>query len=289
MKEVEFDKLIKVFENLSINDVMPNGCESVSVSNVNNLIKEAFDGEGVAENLVNKYFNDEGSKWYGLSKEDILNQWSEKANTSIKYGKLLDEYADLRLNNSDTALFELDNDVDDDERLKCHMNAFDDFINEHIIGRCEYIGREIPVCLKIDEKSFINGRLDALFYDKRRNKIVICDWKSNEEIETDATKFTKDLLGSAKSLKELSWNLYTIQLQFYKFALLQNWFTDLTPNDIEVYIVNCPHIPYVNKHSLSNGSRYSIFPEAFPYDEAFLTKIFTYALKKNKLLKSTKK
>ena len=72
--------------------------------------------------------------------------WNEKASASCNYGKLLDSYADLILNNEDTELYELDNDVENDERLQHHIDAFKEFIENHIDGKCEYIGREIPVC-----------------------------------------------------------------------------------------------------------------------------------------------
>lgn len=290
-------KLLKnnLIENLKdlIENIKENYLSNViSVSKVKTLIAPKFDGETIAADLETRYFNDPTSKYYKMSKESILESWADKGAESMEYGKLLDSTAEQILEIQDEDEFEmftLDNNYEYDERftgiVDTFMGFYIDLVNK---GYIEYVGREIPIYYNNKENDLsIIGRIDALFYNSKTNKWMIIDWKSDEQIKTVVNRYTERCLGPAKSLYNLSWYLYTIQLHTYKAALLQNYLPEGTaPEDVEVYICNIPQKPYHDTNDLvKNKHDYKLFGEAFKYDEELLNKIYAFSMKKDKLSK----
>lgn len=304
-----------IFGKFTDKDVMSGNvdghskCENyISVTDVKAMLSTPFDGDKVASGLVDKYYNDPTSKYYKLTKEQILESWSNKGAISMEYGRLLDECANQLLEVQDEdewEMFLLDNNYDDDDRFKGNVDAMNSFIsrlskpslnkNESDI---EYIGREIPVCYEIQDEDcnntgkYVKGRMDALFYNKELNKYIIVDWKSDEKIDTMPTRWTKNCLGAAKDFPQISWYLYSIQLYTYKMALLQTWLKDVDPSNIECFICNCPKTPYTDEHdetrNLTASVPYNLYKMAFDYDTSLLNKIYSFALKKKLLqLKKT--
>ena len=108
------EKYNEVFGKFTDKDVM-NGkvdnhskCENyISVTDVKAMVSSPFDSDGIASNLVNKYYNDSTSKYYHLSKEQILESWSNKGALSMEYGKLLDECANQLLEVQDDEEYEM--------------------------------------------------------------------------------------------------------------------------------------------------------------------------------------
>jgi len=267
----------------------------VTISAVNGLITTPFDKEGVAKKCEEK-----GKKcqcqWTGKTAKEIMQMWEDKASVSREYGKKVDAYTDCILNEDKLALEEymLDNDVENDERLKGHITAFDEFY-ERIMksGDVVFVGREIEVWNRVkvnDNEFYVKGRLDALFYNKRTDTWIVIDWKSNESITTSGTKWTEHLLGPAKDLLAIDWNTYTLQVYNYKEALLQNYLPEGTePSHVQCMIVNLPKIEYDNDDAvLGKGQKYKAYMGAFPYDEQRMNRIFEYAYKKDQLNRKKK-
>lgn len=264
----------------------------ISVSKVKTLIAPKFDGDKVASGLVERYFNDSSSQYYQMTKENILESWSSKGATSIEYGKLLDSTAEQIFEVQDEdelEMFTLDNNYDNDDRFKNIVDTLIEFNNDlSNKGYIEYVGREIPIYYNnIEDDLTVIGRIDALFYNSKSKKWMIIDWKSDEQIKTTVNKYTEHCLGPAKTLYNLSWYLYTLQLHTYKAALLQNYLPEETTQEqVEVYVCNIPQKPYEDKNDLVlNRHPYKLFGEAFNYDEEFLNKIYQFSYKKDKLLK----
>lgn len=300
------EKYNEVFGKFTDKDVMDgkvdkhSKCENyISVTDVKAMVSSPFDSDGIATNLVNKYYNDPTSKWYKLSKEQILESWSNKGALSMEYGKLLDECANQLLEVQDDEEYEmflLDNNYDDDERFKGNVDAMNAFIDrlakrnkngENKENEIEFIGREIPVCYEIEDGKYVKGRIDALFYNKFTKDWIIVDWKSDEKIETNTTKWTKSCLGPAKNYPQISWYLYSIQLYTYKMALLQTWLKDVDQSHIKCFICNCPKTPYTDEHdetkNLTTSVPYNLYKMAFEYEPETLNKIYSFALKKKLL------
>lgn len=251
----------------------------LSISSVIDMISPAFDREKVAEKTHNKHFNNPESQYYQMSVEEIMEAWEEKGATSRYYGSSLDDYIGFRLNgtSNEVEIFKLDK-VDGDERMEGLCESFESFYNKYIEnGPLEYVDREQYVYYPIDidgEKWYIRGRFDCLFYNKEKEHYVIVDWKSNGEIEINPTKWTERLNGPAKTLYNLSGVKYTAQVFFYKSGLEYQ----CPEETVDVAITNLPG------YDAEKNPQVNVYGAQFKYDKDFMDKIFTYAIKKKKLL-----
>lgn len=271
------------FLNKYIDRTLP----TISISKILEMIQEPFDQKGVAQKTYDKHFNNPSSEYYQKSVEQIIEMWSAKGATSCKYGSLLDDYIGLNLNNQEMELrlWKLDNNYEDDERLLAHCNAFDDFYKlVSASGDTEFITREKTVYYKVGD-FYIKGRFDALFRNKRTGKWIIIDWKSSGSIDKVKTKWTKNLLGPASKFPALNWFTYTMQLYFYKKALIQAGYLpkDTKFEDVTVMIVNLP-----NHIIEETGKRFATHNAAFEYDDDFMNKLFDFAIQKYSILNQIK-
>ena len=278
------------FSNLDIDKTK----RKISISNLLDTLFTPFDSEGVAQNTYNKHFNNPESEYYHMTVEQILEAWSAKGARSTHYGSLLDDYIGCILtgNENDLRLFKLDNGYDYDEKLKAHCDAFDNFYS--ILsksGDTKFIDREKYLYLDVKnpitgEDMYVYGRFDALFKNERINKYILIDWKSSGTIDKTPTKWTKKMLGPMFKYPQLNWYRYTLQLYFYKEALLKTGYVpaDTKPEDIIVMIVNLPDhvIPEVNMN-------YQIHQGAMPYDENMMDTFYKFAIEKFILLEEQKK
>lgn len=281
------------FSNLDID----KNIRKVSISNALDMLFTPFDSESVAQNTYNKHFNNPESEYYQMTVKQILEKWSAKGAESCKYGSLLDDYigATLTGTENDVRLFKLDNGYDFDERLHGLCDSFDNFYSVlSKSGDTEFIDREKYLYLKVTPKDegiggevfYLYGRFDALFRNKRTGKYILIDWKSSGTIDKVPTKWTKNMLGPMYRYPQLNWYRYTLQLYFYKQALLESGYvpTDTKPEDIVVMIVNLPGkvIPECNQN-------YQIHQGAIPYDTYVLNSFYKFAILKFILLESEKK
>lgn len=281
------------FSNLDID----KSIRKVSISNALDMLFTPFDSEGVAQNTYNKHFNNPESEYYQMTVKQILEKWSAKGAESCRYGSLLDDYigANLEGTENDVRLFKLDNGYDFDERLHGLCDSFDSFYSVMSkSGDTEFIDREKYLYLKIaptdedfgGEVFYLYGRFDALFRNKRTGKYILIDWKSSGTIDKVPTKWTKKMLGPMYRYPQLNWYRYTLQLYFYKQALLESGYVpaDTKPEDIVVMIVNLP-----GKVIPECGQNYQIHQGAMPYDTYVLNSFYKFAIQKFIILESEKK
>ena len=185
-----------------------------------------------------------------------------------------------------------DNGYDYDERLHGLCDSFDNFYSLlSKSGDTEFIDREKYLYLKVqdpetNEDMYVYGRFDALFRNKRTNKYILIDWKSSGTIDKIPNRWTKKMLGPMYKYPQLNWYRYTLQLYFYKMALLKSGYVPegTSPDDIIVMIVNLPgkNIQEVNRN-------YQTHNPAMPYDEKELNEFFKFAIQKFNLLKKEEK
>ena len=142
----------------------------ISISSVIEMITPPFESEKVAQKTFDKNFDNPDSKYYQMTKEQILEAWEEKASTSRYYGSSLDDYIGLRLTGhpNDVEIFKMDK-VDGDERMEGLCESFDKFYEQYVQnGPLEYVDREQYVYYPMDvdgERWYIRGRFDCLFYN----------------------------------------------------------------------------------------------------------------------------
>ena len=283
------------FSNLDID----KSIKKLSISNALNMLLTPFDSEGVSQKVYeNHYFNSQ-SEYYHMTAEQIREAWSAKGATSTHYGSLLDDYIGCILtgNENDLRLFKLDNGYDYDERLHGLCDSFDNFYSVlSKSGDTEFIDREKYLYLKVknpfhneegqNEYMYMYGRFDALFRNKRTGKYILIDWKSSGTVDKVADKWTKKMLGPMFKYPQLNWYQYTLQLYFYKQALLNSGYLPegTSPDDIVVMIVNLP-----GKIIEGCGQNYQIHQGAIPYNETELNNFYEFAIKKYILLEAEKK
>lgn len=257
----------------------------ITVSDVKTLVTDKFDSDKVAGELEKKNFNNHDSKYYHMTKSQILEQWDNKAKTSINYGKLLDQAAEHLLeicNEDEWKMFLLDNNYDFDEKFSAPIDAIESFLLQCKKQGIEYIAREIPIIYNIDNIGAVKGRIDCLLYNKEKDTYIIIDWKTDDNIETTPNKYTKNCLGAASDLFQLNSHTYTLQLYSYKAALLQTVLKGTNPDKIQCFICNCPKFR-TNGHAV-----YKLYPAQFEYNQDQLDKIYTFCIKKKQILLNKK-
>lgn len=266
------------FSNENIDYSLPR----ISITECLNMLETPFDKEGVAQKTYEKNFNNPESKYYQMTVEQIIEAWEEKGAESCKYGSLLDDYIGNIFTGTDKTLelWKLDNGYEWDQRLNNLCKSFDEFYNIlNKSGNTIFIDREKTVYYKYGNY-MIKGRLDALFYNIKTKKWIIVDWKSSGTIDIIPTRWTKKMLGPLYNYPQLNYYRYTLQLHYYKKALLESGYlpSDVKADDIEVMIVSLPG------HEVEgSGFFYKIYKEAFPYNGALLDNLFKFAIQKKQL------
>lgn len=249
---------------------------TLSVTGCTGYIKKEFEKEKIAAKKSQKEFNNPESEYYQMTAEQIISKWEEKGRVSCKYGTLLDEYIELKLNNklTDIDLWKLDNNYDYDDRLQSNCIAFDNFLtNIQSKTDYEYVTREEKMyVISKDEYNVLNGRFDCLFYSKSLNKYVIIDWKSTAVIETQ-NNFKEKLLGPLFNYDACNANEYTIQLQMYKKALVETYGITNADN-IDIFICQL------------HDKNYKLYKQNIEYNSDLLDKVINFACKKHVIKKN---
>ena len=261
-----------------------NGRKIIGVTKINEYLSTPFNKEEQAQKSAEKAKYDKNNKYYGMSAEDIIAMWDEKAEVSRMYGMKLDEYAECVYNGDaqKTSLWKLDNNFDYDERLQGLCKGFDEFYAEITAMGFQFIGREIPVYvqhIRPDTVNLVTGRLDAVFYHPGRNKYLIVDWKTTDSIKMHAMR-AKKMKGPAFHYEECDMSKYSIQLFIYKHALIDTYnITD--ERNITVCVINLRREKdeYTGKHFL-------VCPTNIPYEPQILDDIVDFAIRKRELLKT---
>lgn len=282
------------FSNINVDYSLPR----ISISQILEMIQEPFDREHVVELTYNKHFNNPESQYYQKSKEQIIEMWEAKGAESRKYGSLLDDYIGLNLTkkSTDIKLFKYENDYEHDERLHGLCDSFDNFYS--VIsksGDTKFVDRERSLYYKVsipnpndpdkELEYYVNGRFDALFFNKRTNKWIVIDWKSSGTIERVPNKWTKKLLGPMKQFPALNYWTYTTQLYFYKKTLIENYLPEGTKeDDVVVMIVNLP-----GKIIEECGRNFASYQGAYAFDNELLMELYKFAIEKDFEKKETER
>ena len=152
------------FSNINIDKSIP----TISISAVLDSMEKPFDQEGVAEKTYDNNFNNTKSQYYQKSIQEIIDMWQAKGADSRRYGSLLDDYIGLRLNDKtpegqiygELLLWKMDNNFDNDDRLKGLAKSFDDFYSLlSKSGDTIFIDREKTVYYKIEVENPISEEI----------------------------------------------------------------------------------------------------------------------------------
>lgn len=265
----------------------------ISVSKIEEYISEPFNAQQQAEACAKKGIDDPKYKYAGMTAEEILQQWNAKAEESKRYGKLLDEYTDFRLNNrtNELEIWKLDNNFQSDSRLYNICLGFDQFYEDITRYNFEFIGRELtlygesfsesqlPFDDGMEEANIVVGRLDCLWKNRNTDKFLIVDWKTTDEIKCSSFR-GKTLKGPAFHWEDCDMSKYTFQVHTYKNDLLNTYHITDKPENISVCICNLLKGP-----DAVNGKNYRVYKENFMFNSNILSQVVNFAIMKRKLLK----
>lgn len=233
---VKTEDIVERIKNVN-SEKFPKGVKTISVSNVIGRLHEKFDKEGQAARCFEKYYDDQTSKYFHMTTEDILAQWEAKATESKKYGIMSDNYIEFRTQGHTEFerpdFLKLHN-IDENEvrplinkPLKNAFDGFDQFYNTLTgmntpVSKYSYLTRELTLYYKVGD-TIVKGRFDALFqhtFNGEPTQLILIDWKTNEEISTSSFG-NKMMYGPCYNLQDCNFNHYSMQLQIYKKALLE--------------------------------------------------------------------
>lgn len=259
------------------------GRHPISVSNIQTFISEEFDKEATAKKCEEKGRTNPNYKYAGMTAQQIIDMWEAKAEESKRYGRLLDEYTDFRLNNKndELELWKLDNNFDYDERLKANCTGFEEFYRDVQSYGFQYVGRELTVYGESAEGNIVVGRIDCLFQNPATGKLFIVDWKTTDEIKTSS--FGKKMKGAAFMFDDCDHSKYTIQVQVYKYDIVNTYHLATEEN------VNCCIVNLLKQRDATlNNALYKIFKEARPFDGSVISNIVDFSVKKRALIRQHK-
>ena len=273
-----------------------NGRSIISLSKVVEFVSEKFDKEKTAKACEEKGKKDPNYKYAGMTAEEIIASWEEKADESKMYGSLLDEYTEQFFSGNSGAveIWKLDHNWEYDSRLRNTCMGFEEFYKDISVYGFEYVGREITVygeCVpeQPDDMPFdsevygevipdvVVGRIDCLFRNKNNGKFLIVDWKTTDEIKTSSYGHKK-LKGPAYQYDDCDISKYIIQVQTYKNDLVKTYKL-ANPDEIAVCICNLRRTP-----DTYTGKRYQLYKENVAFNSATLDKIVNFAIKKRSLM-----
>lgn len=249
------------------------GCVKLSISEIKDLVKQEFDKQAVAQKTHDKHFNNENSEYYQMSVEQIIEEWSRRGEISKARGNCVDSYCGLILegkSEKEKAIFKLDH--ESDEIMARKFQGIDKALEAMKAQGLTFECRELSVGMPIvkDGKTWmISGRFDAIF--SKDKKILIVDWKNNEDIEDK--NHWKKLLGPCSHLDDCDMNLFTIQLYMYAYILRHVYGFD----NVEIF---CDVVQFPGKKDYF----YKIWKPSFDYDEALIEKIIDFCIKKKALM-----
>jgi len=165
------------------------------------------------------YWSEYKAKELGVSKEEILAEWKYKNEKSKVKGSSIHSFAENYILNKIFNNY-LHDDVNKYEGLldeidvckKQFINFYNDSLNKLIPIKSEMV--------VFDREYKISGMIDQIFYNTKSKKLEIWDWKTNKKITLN-NRYNK-LKSPVEYLDDCKFNLYSLQLNFYKFILSKN-------------------------------------------------------------------
>ena len=204
-----------------------NGKQLESVSNITHLFKPKFDAAAKSQEMYEKYYNDPTSKYYQMTQQQILEQWTVIKDTACYNGTNVHEFGEscfyFMTYQDDKILHNFKDRLNDDEfnSINEKEDAVVKFWND--LPQCFVpIASENQVCR---EDLGYSGTFDLLFYydaeldNKTQDKsgFVIFDYKTNKDLYKNFRG--ERMLYPFNELLNCSFNVYQLQLSLYQLAL----------------------------------------------------------------------
>jgi len=204
------------------------------VSNVTHLFKPHFMAEEMAESCSIKYFDNPESKYYQMTKEEILKAWEDNSRQACEHGTERHEFGEslfyFMTYQYDKILPAFKNRLKKDEDGRDYFEA----IYAKEIASAKFYD-DMPMCFVpllaetkvyiVKDKYWYSGTFDlSCYYDQElddKNKlnkidnsgIVILDWKSNKDLYKN---FNTRMLEPFQEYIDMPLSVYKLQLSAYQ-------------------------------------------------------------------------
>lgn len=182
-----------------------------SVTSIIGKLKEPFDADTIAE----KASRNKKSKWYGLTKDQILDQWSSSNKVAIDLGNWYHSQREsdmCELLNIEREGFTIPivRPIEKDGLKYSPVQKIEDGVYpEHLV----YL-KSAALCGQSDLVEIVDGRVN------------IADYKTNKEIKERGYEswdgIRKKMLAPVNHLEDCNLNHYTLQLSIYMYMILRH-------------------------------------------------------------------
>lgn len=217
-----------------------------SIHQIMSAFEEPFDEVKVATMCAKKATP--GSKYWGMSVQEIINSWKQKCEKAAYRGVGLDTYIQSILHGVEKPEIE-------DESLLKKCAQFDDFKKVVIDkNKLQFIGSEVWLNSGIFG---IRGRIDALF--SINGGLIIFDWKNNEEFKTSQYEMMK---GPLFEYPKSDIGKFTIQVYAYKYML---------EKEMDIKVSGCRIVQF-------REDSWNIYKPMFAYSASKMESLFSWAI-----------
>lgn len=181
----------------------------ISVTSFIGMFKPKFDREGQAE----KSSKNKRSKWYGMTKDEILNAWDSETSRAIKLGNFYHDQRESDMLGLDTigrygVEVPIIKPIIDEQGIKIapEQKISEGVYPEHLV----YL-KSAGLCGQADLVEVVNGYIN------------ITDYKTNKEIKskgfTNWEGITKKMFKPLSHLDDCNLNHYNLQLSIYAYII----------------------------------------------------------------------
>lgn len=208
--------------------------ELMCVSNVIHQFKEHFDSETEAQKTYERNFNNQDSKYYQMTPEEILEQWEKISQTACRTGTDRHNFGEscfyFMIGQYDKIVPEFTDRLKYDENSKPYMLAL--YPKEFAIVK---FWQDLPRCIvpiaaenkvfNVNDDYAYSGTFDILFYydalldnkDDSKSGLMIFDYKTNVDLYKNFKG--KRLLEPFNGLLDMDLSIYKLQLSAYQLCL----------------------------------------------------------------------
>jgi len=189
-----------------------NNKELISVTTLIHRYQEEFNED---------YWSNYKSKEYGISQDEVLRAWKFINKKGTLKGSITHDYAENIFQNKN---FEYPKDIILNEF------GFDPVWKEYEITKKhvdnfhkDTQGKLIPIKTEFiiyDKTSMIAGMLDMLFWNVKYGVLQLYDWKTNKDFTFEMK--SRHLINELFTLEDCDLELYSLQLELYKYIIEKN-------------------------------------------------------------------
>jgi ATP-dependent exoDNAse (exonuclease V) beta subunit len=191
----------------------------ISVTTLIHQFFPIFDADLVIDKMVQSR-NWPRSKYYGMTKDAIKQQWEENRDDASAEGTAMHKAIEVFLNRPEQEQELVNQQFTKTRTLHETVPATIEFFH-FLAFWTSQIGETLrpyrTEWLVYDEEKRLAGSIDLVLEDTKTGKVIIVDWKRSKDIKTE-NRFQKGR-EFWSHLDDCNWNHYSLQLNMYRHLL----------------------------------------------------------------------